>query len=627
MHTRHPAPHKPEPTADPTRPAENTGPRPAGLPAATLPAVELAAVVALVTVDLWLVWDRPWLLALTRALAAAVLIASLLRRRKDRPAATPGMSAGRAWTEAAVATLVLAGAVLAWSAAVSGPFDEPDLTLLAGPATALGLWLLRHLVLAWVQQLVLQLYLWPVAREVLKSSFLTTATVAMLFGLFHLPSPSLAIATAIAGGVWLLLYRRSGRLAPLIASHVLLAATAATLPDRLFYDMEVGAPALEVAADQRSLAGEEKQALLTAVSSPGYAAYRGGTDRGYIDGLYRDILGRVPTDGEVADGVEQLARISRLSLAKRMLLAQELDDATLWRRVIDDEPLPPGVDVTPSGPAPGGAPAVTFAGWYAPEESWRWAHSQTPEIGFHLELVPERVYVLTFSGGVAAHVAQGMHQPSVTVALELNGDVVGSGRFTDFSGLEYGMLLDPGQLAANGNNRLRFLITSEGRPPGDAAAAAAFEGDPRALGFGLRRLRIAPLRFPSAAVLFDRGDYFLEGFSIAEERLRWTHGETARLAYPLPEVVPGGCYNLWLRAGAFERQQVGISINGRRVADWTFDGLEPQIRFARLDARWLRSGPNLMDFHLPGARRPEGDPRRLALALMSLRIYPLEDCS
>lgn len=577
-------------------------------------AIELVAVVVLVTVDLWLAWDRPWLLALVRTLAAAVLIVSFLRRRAGWPpeGGKGNMTAGRAWLEAAAVTLILGVAVHAWAAAISGPFDEPDLTLLRASVPALGLWLLRHLALAFIQQLALQLFLWPVGREVLGRDLPAVVAVAVLFGLGHLPSWPFAIATAIAATLWISLYRGSGRLAPLIASHVLLAALASTLPDRLFYDMKVGAPALEIAADQRSLASEEKQALLKAFTSPSYAAYRGGSDSGYVAGLYRDVLGRVADDHEVAYGVEQLAsshpeggqtKLSRLALAKRMLLSEELDDGTLWRRFIDDQPLAPGLEITPS------SDQARFTGWYDAEGEWRWARDSAPTVDFHFDREPERDHVLTVSGGAAV---------ALTVELELNGRIIDSSRFFDFAPRDYRFLLNAEHLGPGGNNTLRFLVS--GTP-------VVLDGDPRALGFGLRRLRLAPLRLPSAAVLFDEDDYFLRGFSVAEERLRWTLEPVARLFYPLREVVPDGCYNLRLEAGAFERQEVRLEVKGRQVAEWTLDGLEPQIQTARLDAEQLSTGPNLVDFHLPEAKRPEGDPRRLGLAFISLRIYPLKDCS
>ncbi len=599
--------------------------------------IELVAVVALLAVDLWLAWDRPWLQVLTRGLVAAVLVASFLRRRTGRSAAPPDgrrkkgqhkMPPGRAWLEAAAVTLVLGLTVLAWAAAVSGPLDELDLSLLAAPASVLGLWLLRHLALAAVQQLALQLFLWPVAKEALASGLLATVATAVLFGLGHLPSAPLAIATTIAAALWLGLYRRSQRLAPLIISHLLLAAVASTLPARLFLKMKVGTPALEIAAEQRSLASEEKQALLHAIATPRYSSDQGKTDSEYVAGLYRDILGRAAADNEVRHGVEQLAQgpgagqtqLSRLGLAKRMLVAEELDEATLWRRVIDDQPLAPGIEITPT------SDDARFAGWYDAEDAWRWAREAEPAIGFRLDREPDRVYVLALSAGSAAHVAPDARQRSITVELELNGVLVGCSRFTDFTPRDDRFLVEPEYLAADGDNELRFLVATEGRKRGNAGAVVV-AGESRALGLGLRRLRVAPLRFPAAAILFTDDDYFLEGFSIAEERLRWTREPTARLTYPLRQIVPDGCYTLQLEAGAFERQEVGLSVNGQKVAEWTLDGLEPQLRSIRIDAELLRSGPNAVGFDLPGARSPEGDPRRLGLALISLRIYPMKDCS
>lgn len=425
--------------------------QPNGLTAAARPMVELAAIAGLVTADLWLVWDRPWLSALARAMAAAVLIASLLRRAAGRRLQPTAMTAARAWLEAAAATLALGVAVVAWAAAVRGPLDEPDLSLLALPAPALGLWLLRRLALVSVQQLALQLCLWPLAREVLGSGARATLLVAVLFGLGHLPSPAFAVATAIGAALWIGLYRRSRRLAPLIASHALLAGLASTLPDRLFYDMKVGAPALEIAAAQQSLAGEDRRSLLAAFGSPRYGAYRGGTDEGYVAGLYRDVLGRVATEEEVRDGVEQLATTTRLGLAKRMLLAPELDDATLWRRVIDDQPLAPGIDVAPA------SADVVFAGWYPAEGEWRWARDPAPAIGFRIDREPGRGHVLALSGGAAAHAVPEARQRPVSVELELNGRLVGSCRFTDFTPRDYRFVLDPEHLAADGDNLLRFL--------------------------------------------------------------------------------------------------------------------------------------------------------------------------
>ena len=507
--------------------------------------------------------------------------------------------ARRAWLEAAAATLALGIAVAVWAAAVSGPLDEADLPR-SSSWVLLGPWLLHRLALVSIQQVGLQVLLWPRLREVLGSGKAATAVLAVIFGLWHLPSLPLAVATAVGAVAWLRLYRRGRRLAPLIASHLVLVSMVSMLPDRLFYDLEVGVSGLEVAARQRLLAGDERRALLTAVAAPSYAAHTGGTDAGYVEGLYRDLLGRLATAEEVRDGVEQLASTTRLGLAKRLLLSEEIDGETLWHRQLDDEPLAPGVEITPGSVA-------DFTGWYAADRDWRWARDPEPSIRFRLEHEPERVYTLAISAGAASPVA---------VDLDLNGRVVGQARFPDFTPLDYRFVIDTEDLAAEGGQELRFLISAE---------PVVLEGDPRALTLGLRHLRLAPLRFPSAAMLHIDDDYFLEGFSIAEQNLRWTREPMARLVYPLRAIVPAGCYGLRLRAGAFGRQEVEVAINGRSIAEWTFNGIEPRTHTVRFDPELLRAGVNLVDFSIPGAARPEGDPRRLGLALFSIWIYPVRD--
>ncbi|MEM7351224.1 MAG: hypothetical protein AAF657_10490, partial [Acidobacteriota bacterium] len=256
-----------------------------------------------------------------------------------------------------------------------------------------------------------------------------------------------------------------------------------------------------------------------------------------------------------------------------------------------------------------GSDSATFDGWYEAEGEWRWARSATPSLRFRLERAPARDYILAFSGGSAA---------PVEVEFELNGVIVGRGHFDDLVPRDHRFLIDAAVLAMDGTNELRLRASGEPVVPA---------GESRALGLGLRTVRLTPLRFPSAALHFTDDDYFLSGFSIAEKRLRWTREPAARLVYPLHTLVHETCYQLHLSAAAFEHQQVDLRLNGQSVAQWTFEGLEPQIRSIRIASDLLREGPNLLEFDLPGARRPEGDPRRLALAFISVRMYPLRDCS
>ncbi len=503
---------------------------------------------------------------------------------------------------------MLAVLLAVWVAIVREPYDEPDFAFLDLPGPLLCFWILRRLALAAVQQLVLQLFLWPVARELLRADGAATVTTAAVFGLLHLPSPAFALGTAVVAAVWLVLYRRCRRLAPLIVSHALLITAAHAMPERLFYDRAAGARVMADAADYRLLARPESRALLRAVTSDRYFAHRGSSERGYVEGLYRDLLGRPASAGEAATWIERLRRGSRGSVAKQMLLAAELEPATLRGREIDDRPLKPGVAILP------GSPAADFEGWYDAEAGWRWARTATPAIRFALEPEPERLYVLALACGAAAE---------QQVDLELDGYAAGSASFAGFAPQTRRFLLEPGQLLVGQLNTGQLNAGAHELWLQVRGERVAIGGDDRPLGLGFRSLELTALRYPAASVAFPDDPYFLEGFSIAEERLRWTDGATARLVYPLRRVEAGATYELRLTAGAFERQRVQVYLNDEALAEWTFEGLYPEDRRARFDAALLRPGANLLELRLLDAASPEGDPRQLGLAFVNLRIYPL----
>ncbi len=559
------------------------------------PAIELAAFLTLATVDLWLLHSRPLLSLLARAGAVLILVASYRRRRlpsRRRPAA-----ARRAWLEAAAATLLLAVLVLAWAAAVREPYDEPDFAFLELPGPLLGPWIMRRLGLAAVQQLALQLFLWPVLRELSRSSAAASVAASAVFGLLHLPSPAFALTTALCAAVWLALYRRCRRLAPLILSHALLVTVAHVVPERLFYDREVGARATARVADYRLLADHDSRALLRTVTSERYTAHR-GTERGYVEGLYRDLLGRPAAEHETRAWVERLRQSSPAAVAKQMLLSPELDAASLGDRAIDYQLLKPGVAILPA------SPSAEFGGWHDAEPGWRWARTRAPAIRFGCEHDPGRLHVLALDCAAATE---------QQVELELDGHTVGHTVFSDLAPQSRRFLLAPEQLAVGESHELRLHLSGE---------RIAIGADTRRLGLGFRSLKLAPLRFPSVSVAFPDDLYFLEGFSVAEEGLRWTDGPVARLAYPLRRIEPG-VYELRLTAGAFGRQKVEIRLNGSALAHWTFEDLRPRTRSVHFGAGLLRPGANELELRLPDAERPEGDPRRLGLAFVTVRIGPL----
>ena len=144
-----------------------------------------------------------------------------------------------------------------------------------------------------------------------------------------------------------------------------------------------------------------------------------------------------------------------------------------------------------------------------------------------------------------------------------------------------------------------------------------------------RSFRVTPLRFPSAAIGHTDENYFLEGFSVAEKRLRWTRAATAALAYPLARVESVPEYELRLRAGAYQRQRVRVLVNDGLVADWQLEGMDPETRRARFSAGLLSAGANRVELRLSDAllQSPPGDSRRLGLAFVSLRIFALRPAS
>ena len=280
------------------------------------PLAELLVVVGLLEAELWSLrgWAPAWLNVAVYGLLIGTVLASLARRRAegaDAAESSPAVGAGRAWLEAAGVGFLLS-AVLMGAACFLGDRNETfQFSFLHKPPLAMGRWLLGKFGAALGQQLALQWFLWPVCREVVRSRAGGMALAAAIFGAVHLPSPTLVAITLIAGLAWVGLYRRGGRLAPLVASHMVLATLAhGGLPERLTYDMRVGLTAkadmgrFDALADpkvrQIDRRLKEHRAELKRYASPAYYASRGGTDDGFIRGLFVDILGRPATDADVA---------------------------------------------------------------------------------------------------------------------------------------------------------------------------------------------------------------------------------------------------------------------------------------------------------------------------------------
>lgn len=300
------------------------------------PLIELLAGLGLLELDLWGLRDVApgWARGLAYAGLIGVIVASHHRRKRTEGPPTARAAPGRAWAEAAVVTGVLVAVLLLASAWLRFA-DEPIVWPFQGdrPGKQLG-WAAAKVASAVGQQLALQMFLWPLCREWLGRQWLAVLAAGGLFALVHLPSPALVAITGLAGLVWVTLYTRSGDLRPLVASHVVLATLAhAALPDRLNYDLQVGSAALrerprflkmwdlEYRQAERNVRATRD--LLPVFASEGYYASCGGTDRGFLAGLHRDVLGREATAEELRAWAGRLATRRRAEVVAHFLGSPE----------------------------------------------------------------------------------------------------------------------------------------------------------------------------------------------------------------------------------------------------------------------------------------------------------------
>jgi hypothetical protein len=180
-------------------------------------------------------------------------------------------------------------------------------------------WMLNKAVGAVVQQAAIQLYLWPTSIALLAGRRVAAmGLAATIFGALHLPSLTLAALTVVAVVAWIVLYRRSGRMAPLVVSHLLLATvTYAALPDRLIYHLKVGSAALPEYRTLAILDSPESRSWL----APG--AVRGSSDRDRVQSLYQALLGRAASPPEETHWLAVLRRRTPSQVAAMLLTCEE----------------------------------------------------------------------------------------------------------------------------------------------------------------------------------------------------------------------------------------------------------------------------------------------------------------
>lgn len=264
-------------------------------------------------------------------LLPAVNVWSCVRLRNERrTAAPPGRPAARAWGEAAALTLGFAAILVLVAAALHRDYEDFDFGYFARPSATLFGWFLNRSVGAIAQQVVLHLFLWPHCFQVVRTGVGALILATSLFGLLHLPSPTLVAMASCGCVAWVVLYRRNGRITPLILSHIILSALAyVSFPDRLIYHMKVGADALAERESLLSLSNPKSVELIGILASREYFAAQGETPRMLVDGLYREVLGRAPSAVEQAYWLGQLRRRSRAQVCGALLTCEE---AVLIRR-------------------------------------------------------------------------------------------------------------------------------------------------------------------------------------------------------------------------------------------------------------------------------------------------------
>jgi Type II CAAX prenyl endopeptidase Rce1-like len=310
------------------------------------PVAELVVVIGLLESELWFLRANTpgWLNALVFAAIVLVAWVSHQRRHKAGFVATfSEVGVLRTWIEVVSACVILS-AILWFAALMVGDVNETfEFVFLDKPPEKLALWLLGKFVAVLGQQMALQFFLWPSCFEVTKNRTSGAILAATIFGLIHLPSPTLVAITSLAGVAWIASYQRSGRLAPLVLSHMILATLAhGALPERLTFDMRVGSAAVadmkrfdelndpRIRLINRRL--KMNRASLKQYTSQAYYDAQGGTMPGFIRGLFRDILDRAATDSDVGFWTTRPLANPRVDIVNILLASDEYAQILETRR-------------------------------------------------------------------------------------------------------------------------------------------------------------------------------------------------------------------------------------------------------------------------------------------------------
>lgn len=252
-----------------------------------------------------------------------------------------------------------------------------------------------------------------------------------------------------------------------------------------------------------------------------------------------------------------------------------------------------------------------FQDWFLPEMGWRWAKGETSRIIFRPGAIdPHKTYSMEV---VAASLK------AQKVGVLLNDTDLGHLTLSPFNGTapETNTLTFSGALLEeNSFNKIEFNLTG-------VSATEAWES--RTEGMAFVSLRLYPKVDHQDGVYYFESEFYEDGFGSAEENWRWTDGVTSTVVYPLDDINIGKEYMMEISAGALGVQRVGVKVNDIEIGYLTFEGARPQTQTLTFTGHLLKAhDTNQIQLRIPDAAIPKDDSRRLGLALVSLKISPVE---
>ena len=258
------------------------------------------------------------------AIAAIVVTGSFLAWRL-RAANRSGQERERptvvhAWIRTAMVSVGLAGILLAL-AWVFGAWKFQN--RLGWFDKSMQHWLTIKLPTVAIQQVGLQWIVVPVLLLTRMPKRRVVMIAAGIFAIVHLPNLVLMALTLVAGGCWVALYHWHGRLAPIVASHFLLAIVAAAGGGEYVLNMRVGTSCMQMVPRLIETKNRPMVVFPLCVSGNVFQVSQLG-EWLYLDGWVRDDVHRqMPNQFFILAGDRLIAMES---------LAVDADLADRWKR-------------------------------------------------------------------------------------------------------------------------------------------------------------------------------------------------------------------------------------------------------------------------------------------------------